>query len=143
MPELDPVGDAEPSEPVTIPIIGHDAKGDTVTTKIRFWGEPPIGSHQDMIRAIRPDGQILSTPARDYVEQCVLPVDREKWDELIHGTKVLVEQATLLGLYSSLVTYYTERPTKQRSALRPGRSSTAKTLRAAASATKSTSRRSA
>jgi hypothetical protein len=57
---------------------------------------------------------------------------------LIHGSEVLVEQATLLEVYTSLITYYTERPTKQRPASPSGRSSTKKTSQAAASAKKST-----
>ena len=142
MPELKPVGEAqEEREPVTIPIVGRDSKGSPVTIKIRFWGDAPFGTNDDMIAAILPNGRILSTPARVYIEQCVLPDDRGKWDELIHGASVLVEQSTLLEVYTSLTTYYTERPTKQPPASHSGQSSIKRTSRAAASVKKSTAKR--
>ena len=120
-------------EPIIVPIVGYDLKRKEVITDIRFVGTVPAGAVLDMLRATNANGDVDYTAALDYLDNCVYPDDREKWHELLHGTKITVSMATLLLVYTAIGEQYTKRPTKQRSGSRGGRSSTKPTTRAAAS----------
>lgn len=143
MPELKPIGrlsnlDDLDTEPLTVPIIGYTEDKQEVETKIRFVGTLPAGASLDMIRATDANGRISNAAALDYVDNCVHAEDKEAWDELLHGTAVIVRITTVLEVYQALAEFYTKRPTKRRPASVTGRPSTGATTRVAASAKTST-----
>ncbi len=140
---LQPVGEIKDLasldfEPLIVPIIGYNAKKEAVVTDIRFVGQVPAGAAIDMIRNADAEGNVDFNGILAYVDGCVLEQDREKWDDLLHGTKVIVVRQTLVDVYKAIAEFYTKRPIRQRSASSTGRSSTKPTSRAAASASKST-----
>lgn len=143
--ELEPIGPTEniEVEPVTVPILGYTIKGKPVTTRIQFIGAQPAGAAMGLIRAQDERGNINHVVAMKYVDKCVHPDDREKFDELIDGKDVFVSTDTIVEVYVKLSTWYVDHPMTQRSGSRGGRGATKPTTRAAASSRASTKKVSA
>ena len=125
-------------EPVTIPIIGYTQKKKEVETDIDFVGSVPAGAIMDIISASDKNGNVNHVAALKYVDTCVHPDNREKWDALIHGATVNVSTDTIIEVYVKLGEYYANRPFKQRSGSRSGRGNSSTTTRGAAKSRVST-----
>ena len=123
--ELEAIGRVENPDdldftPLVIPIVGYSDDKKEVITKIRFVRVIPMGVSLDTFRATDADGNIGGTAALDYVDGCVHREDKHRWQELLHGTNVNVEQSTIIEVYKALGAFYADRPTKQRSGSRSG-----------------------
>jgi hypothetical protein len=119
--ELKPVGKvANPAEldlaPVVVPIVGHNAKGEEVTTKIRFQRRIPAGVVLDMLEAGTDPDEVFASGAEavKFLNQAVFGDDEQKWHDLIHSKTVFIEYATIGELFKALMEQvYTSRPTKR------------------------------
>ena len=92
-----------------------------------------------MVRRVDSSGNIPLGLVFDYLDACVVEEQRDEWSAWLHSPDVFIERDTLIEVYRSIVSYYSARPTKQRSVSHNGRVTSGPTSRAAAPSPVSTS----
>jgi hypothetical protein len=136
--KLEPVGrikdiDLRDLEPITVPVISYTEDKEEVLTDIRFQPIAPLNTELEMLRSIDVEGNINQKAVIAYVDGCVYPGDRQKWNDLLAREDVYTYPETLSAVYRAIGEHYTNRPTVRRSGSQGGRGSTRTTSQAAAS----------
>ena len=145
MPRLEAIGRVEDVEsldfdPIIIPVIGYTEDKEEVEFEAYFRPFEPTGQALNVLRVMDQDGDVPAKVAIAYLDACILAGHQDAWREFLDRPDVYVHQDTLVGLYKTIVEFYTARPTSQPSDSPTGPGQHGKTSRAAASSKGSTSR---
>ena len=140
--KIEPIGkvanlDELDFEPLTVPVVGYTDNLKEVITDIRFRAVVPPGFGLDMISDVDKNGNVQVAAALRFIQACLLPDDREKWNELIRSDTVNVTSETVSAVYHAIGEFYAKRPFTKQPGSRNGRGSTDTTSPGAASSRKS------
>ncbi len=122
MPRLEPVGRvSDPAvldlEPIIIPVVGYTADKIEVTTEIEFRPMATLGRDLEMALMLNGTDEITAQAAIEYLESCMTPRGRERWEEIKNSDTVYVQRETMGAVFRAVVEVYAGRPSTRRSGL--------------------------
>lgn len=122
------------AEPKVFELEGTDTKGQPIEP-ISFTCQPEIQGAvlSDMIAAVNENAEMAAVELADFIRQCLMPDQLERYDEVTHGDQVIVPILLLVDILRWLIEEYSQRPTGAPSSLVSGPTPTEASLTGAAS----------
>lgn len=145
--QLQPVGRVEnPQEldldPIVVPVVGYDQDHKEHVEEFKFRPIQPTGASIEVLRQQDEQGNVPVKTVLLFLDKCLMPEEKERWDSFLDDPHVFVAQDTIVALYEVIMQVYSDRPTVRQSASPSGAANSRRTSGGAARGKASAGKRS-
>lgn len=112
LPAIGRVADTEEIDldPIEVPVIGYTLDKTEVEEVFKFRPVQPAGATINILLATGAGGAIPIAEVMQFLQDCLLAEERERWSDFLNDPGIMIEQSVLGILYRELMEVYANRP---------------------------------